>query len=118
MNETHKEISNVGLQPKNAFPLGWLIIGFIAFIAFFQETPAVKSPRKKSNRSALPFPRWIERWISTRAFCRLKKFQDTETWGEGYKRLSGVFGARVRVGRLKLGDETLELTESLTPRAD
>jgi len=45
-----------------------------------------------------------------------KKNSDTEVWGAGVETLSGVFGARVRVVRLQLGDETLELTEYLTPQ--
>lgn len=45
-----------------------------------------------------------------------EKVSDVETWGTEIEHLSGVFGARVRVVRLKLGDETLELTEYLTPQ--
>lgn len=41
---------------------------------------------------------------------------DVEVWGEDYERLQGVFGLRTRVVRMRLGDETLELTEYLTPR--
>ena len=44
-----------------------------------------------------------------------KKNSDTEVWGAEVETLSGVFGARVRVVRLQLGDEVLELTEYLTP---
>lgn len=45
-----------------------------------------------------------------------KKNSDTEVWGAGVENLSGVFGARVRVVRLQLGDELIELTEYLTPQ--
>jgi Lactoylglutathione lyase and related lyases len=45
-----------------------------------------------------------------------KKTSDAEIWGADVETLSGVFGARVRVVRLQLGDETLELTEYLTPQ--
>jgi len=45
-----------------------------------------------------------------------KKNSDTEVWGAEVETLSGVFGARVRVVRLQLGDEILELTEYLTPQ--
>lgn len=41
---------------------------------------------------------------------------ETEAWGEEVERLQGVFGLRVRIARLRLGAETLELTEYLTPR--
>lgn len=41
---------------------------------------------------------------------------DVEVSGRPYELLSGVFGARVRVVRLALGDELLELTEYQAPR--
>jgi len=41
---------------------------------------------------------------------------DREVSGEGYEQLFGVFGVRVRVARLALGDEHLELLQFLTPR--
>jgi catechol 2,3-dioxygenase-like lactoylglutathione lyase family enzyme len=44
------------------------------------------------------------------------KVSETEAWGDGYEHLHGVFGARVRIARLRLGDEEIELTEYLAPR--
>jgi catechol 2,3-dioxygenase-like lactoylglutathione lyase family enzyme len=41
---------------------------------------------------------------------------DTELSGRSWEQLHGVFGARVRVVGLRLGDERLELTEYLTPK--
>ncbi len=43
-----------------------------------------------------------------------EKVSDAEIFGTEFEHLSGVFGARVRVVRLKLGSEFLELTEYLT----
>ncbi len=43
---------------------------------------------------------------------------DVEVWGSEYERLQGLFGLRMRVVRLKLGDEFLELTEYLTPKGN
>jgi len=45
-----------------------------------------------------------------------EKVSDVEVWGPDWERLQGVFGLRMRVVRMRLGDETLELTEYLTPR--
>ena len=45
-----------------------------------------------------------------------EKVSDVELAGEQYERLQGVFGLRMRVVRLRLGDEQIELTEYLTPR--
>jgi catechol 2,3-dioxygenase-like lactoylglutathione lyase family enzyme len=44
------------------------------------------------------------------------KTSDVEAAGRGYELLSGVFAARARIVRLKLGDEQIELTEYTTPR--
>jgi catechol 2,3-dioxygenase-like lactoylglutathione lyase family enzyme len=40
---------------------------------------------------------------------------DKEVAGDEFEHLEGVFGARVRVVRLKLGDEFIELTDYLAP---
>ena len=44
------------------------------------------------------------------------KVSDVEVWGTEYERLQGVFGLRMRVVRLKLGREMVELTEYLAPQ--
>jgi catechol 2,3-dioxygenase-like lactoylglutathione lyase family enzyme len=41
---------------------------------------------------------------------------DDEVAGREYEQLTGVFGVRLRVVRMRLGDEVLELTEYLAPR--
>src|SRR5512140_3959665 len=45
-----------------------------------------------------------------------EKVSDTEVAGENYEHLEGVFGLRMRVVRMRLGDEFIELTEYLTPQ--
>ena len=45
-----------------------------------------------------------------------EKVSDIEVTGEDYERLQGVFGLRMRVVRMKLGEEFIELTEYLTPK--
>ncbi len=45
-----------------------------------------------------------------------EKISDTEITGEDVEHLFGVFGARVRVVRMKLGDESIELIQFLAPR--
>ena len=45
-----------------------------------------------------------------------EKVSDVEVTGEEYERLQGVFGLRMRVVRMRLGDEFIELTEYLTPK--
>jgi catechol 2,3-dioxygenase-like lactoylglutathione lyase family enzyme len=45
-----------------------------------------------------------------------EKVSDVEVLGDDYERLQGVFGLRMRVVRMRLGDESIELTEYLAPR--
>lgn len=45
-----------------------------------------------------------------------EKLSDTELAGDEVERFFGIFGARVRIVRMKLGDESIELVQFLTPR--
>jgi len=45
-----------------------------------------------------------------------EKVSDVELTGEDYERLQGVFGLRIRVVRMRLGSEFIELTEYLAPK--
>lgn len=45
-----------------------------------------------------------------------EKVSDVEVTGEDYERLQGVFGLRMRVVRMRLGEEFIELTEYLAPK--
>ena len=45
-----------------------------------------------------------------------EKVSDVEVTGEDYEHLQGVFGLRMRVVRMRLGDEFIELTEYIAPR--
>ena len=44
-----------------------------------------------------------------------EKMSDVEVAGDDYERLHGVFGLRLRIVRMRLGDEFIELTEYLAP---
>jgi catechol 2,3-dioxygenase-like lactoylglutathione lyase family enzyme len=44
-----------------------------------------------------------------------EKISDVEVYGPEYEKLQGVFGLRMRVVRMKLGDELIELTQYLAP---
>ncbi len=56
---------------------------------------------------------------STEFFSKVLSFEkvsDVEVIGDEYEHLQGVFGLRMRVVRMRLGDEFIELTEYLAPR--
>jgi catechol 2,3-dioxygenase-like lactoylglutathione lyase family enzyme len=44
-----------------------------------------------------------------------EKISDAEVYGSAYEHLQGLFGIRMRVVKMRLGDEILELTDYLTP---
>ncbi|MCI0738290.1 MAG: VOC family protein [Gemmataceae bacterium] len=56
---------------------------------------------------------------SVEFYCKVLSFEkgsDVEVCGDEYERLQGVFGVRMRVVTLRLGEEQIELTEYLAPR--
>ena len=108
---------------QNEIPLGWIAIAVATLIAFVASTHAQFAP---SQRSEAPVSRVESVGFTVSDMDKaldfytrvlpFEKVSDTEISGVEFEHLSGVFGARVRVVRLKLGDEVLELTEYLTPQ--
>lgn len=95
------------------FPLGWLLIGILAIAAFFYSNANGQVVKIESvGFTVSDMDKAIEFYTRILPF---EKVSDSEIWGEDFENLSRVFGARVRIVRLRLGDETLELTEYLTP---
>ncbi len=45
-----------------------------------------------------------------------EKVSEVEVEGDAYEHLMGVFGLRMRIARLRLGDQCIELIEALTPK--
>lgn len=45
-----------------------------------------------------------------------QKVSEVEVWGEPYEHLMGVVGIRMRIARMRLGDEFIELMEVITPK--
>jgi catechol 2,3-dioxygenase-like lactoylglutathione lyase family enzyme len=45
-----------------------------------------------------------------------EKVSETEVDGSDYEHLEGIFGLRMRTARMRLGDESIELTEFLAPK--
>lgn len=99
---------------QNQVPLGWVLVALLTLLAFFSSVNGQAVSRVESVGFTISdMDRAIDFYTRVLPF---EKVSDVETWGREFERLSGVFGARVRMVRLKLGDETLELTEYLTPQ--
>lgn len=84
----------------------------LAVVTAFAQQPLVKAV------DAVGFTvRDVERSVEFFAqVLSFEKVSDVEVTGDDYERLQGVFGLRMRVVRMKLGDEQIELTEYLAPR--
>jgi len=98
----------------HAVPLGWLLVAIIAIFALFASAHGQKVTRVESvGFTVSDMDKALDFYTRVLPF---EKVSDVETFGNEIEHLAGVFGARVRVVRLKLGDEVLELTEYLTPQ--
>src|SRR5436189_3066915 len=58
----------------------------------------------------------MNRSVAFYSALAFQKVSDIEVLGEPYEHLEGVFGARMRIVRMQLGNEYLDLTEYLAPR--
>jgi catechol 2,3-dioxygenase-like lactoylglutathione lyase family enzyme len=101
-------------KETRSLPLGWLIIGLLSLIAFLTPIHGQRVTHVESvGFTVSDMDRAIDFYTHVLTF---EKISDKEILGADFERLSGVFGARARVVDLKLGGETLELTEYLTPQ--
>lgn len=99
---------------QNTFPLGWFLVALVAILALFATAKAQAVSHVESvGFTVSDMDKALDFYTRILPF---EKASDVEVWGDEFEHLSGVFGARVRVVRLKLGDEVLELTEYLTPQ--
>lgn len=110
-----------------------LILCLLPFLALLFVVPAVPAPpaqgvserptklREKPLVSEVVSVGMTVRDLDTSvAFFRdvlgFEKASEEEVAGDPYERLTVVFGVRLRVARMTLGDEAVELTEFLAPR--
>jgi catechol 2,3-dioxygenase-like lactoylglutathione lyase family enzyme len=99
---------------NHAFPLGWFLVVIFAICALFVSARGQKVSHVESvGFTVSDMDKAVDFYTRVLPF---QKVSDVETMGSEIEDLSGVFGARVRVVRLNLGNEVLELTEYLTPQ--
>src|SRR5256885_11375420 len=58
----------------------------------------------------------MDRSVAFYSALTFQKVWDIEVLGEQYEHLEGVFGSRMRIVRMQLGNEFVDLTEYLAPR--
>jgi catechol 2,3-dioxygenase-like lactoylglutathione lyase family enzyme len=81
--------------------------------AFAQQHPALVDGVDAIGITVSDMDRAVDFYSKVLTF---EKISDTEVAGENYEHLEGVFGLRMRVVRMRLGDEFIELTEYLAPK--
>jgi catechol 2,3-dioxygenase-like lactoylglutathione lyase family enzyme len=132
------------VETKESFPLGWVIIWTLLALSFL--TPSAKAqtlppgdalsaatalrvpPASSVSDLLVPYrvaqvdavgmtvadiDRSVEFFSKVLHF---EKISDTEVAGEDYEHLQGIFGLRMRVVRMRLGSEFIELTEYFAPK--
>ena len=95
-----------------------LVLGFTAQAPFAAESRGLKSQPLVEAVDSIgitvsDLDRSVEFFTKVLTF---EKLSEIEIAGEEFEHLQGVFGARVRIARLKLGGESIELTEYLAPK--
>ncbi|MGD9590618.1 MAG: VOC family protein [Pyrinomonadaceae bacterium] len=94
--------------------MGWLLIGLLALAVFATSVSGQAVSRVETvGFTVSDMDKALDFYTRVLPF---EKVSDTEVWGTELEHLSGLFGARARVVNLKLGTETLQLTEYLTPK--
>src|ERR1044071_3373827 len=87
------------------------IVLLIAFIVFYSAITAQVTAVDAIGITVKEMDRSVKFYTEVLGF---KKISDTELVGTEYEQLQGIFGLRMRVVRLQLGDEFIELTDYLT----
>src|SRR4029077_10039174 len=57
----------------------------------------------------------MDRAVEFYSALTFQKISDVEVFGDDFEHLEGVFGARMRIVRMQLGNEFLDLTQYLAP---
>jgi catechol 2,3-dioxygenase-like lactoylglutathione lyase family enzyme len=90
-----------------------LSVGLLGPAANAQQAPAAVVGVESVGMTVSDLDRAVDFYTRILAF---EKLSEVEVAGEAYEQLQGVFGLRIRVARLRLGDEIVELTQYLAPR--
>jgi len=111
-------VVKIETKPKKIIVFLWLLllVGFSAHTSFAQQsatTPELIKSVDAIGMTVSDMDRSVEFYSKVLSFERVS---DVEVYGTEYEHLLGVFGLRIRVVRMKLGDEFIELTEYLTPK--
>jgi len=84
----------------------------IALLALCGVSISAQSPKVESVGMTVSD---MDRAVEFYSALTFQKVSDAEVFGEEFEHLEGVFGARMRIVRMQLGNEFLDLTQYLAP---
>jgi catechol 2,3-dioxygenase-like lactoylglutathione lyase family enzyme len=90
-----------------------LLVGLLTPTAAAQQAPVAVVGVESVGMTVSDLDRAVDFYTRVLGFETLS---EVEVAGEAYEQLEGVFGLRMRVARLRLGEEIVELTQYLAPR--
>jgi catechol 2,3-dioxygenase-like lactoylglutathione lyase family enzyme len=99
------------VKPARALVALVLLVLLVAPLARAQTTQPTVSAVVRIGMTVDDMDRSLDFYTKVLDF---KKVSDAEVAGDEYEHLCGVFGMRARIVQLRLGDETIELTDYLT----
>ncbi len=101
-------------QSRHTFRIAWTAALFAIYFLLFTSAASAQLIRSVEaiGMTVADMDRSIEFFSKVLSF---DKISDVEVHGSEYEKLQGLFGLRMRVARMKLGDETIELTQYLAP---
>ena len=101
----------------------WLLtltVCFAAVIASYPQSAAPSQAQSSFVQAVGPIQMTVSDMDRAVGFysqvLTFEKISDTEVYGDEVEQLFGVFGARVRLVRMRLGNESIELAQFLAPR--
>src|SRR6266516_2257132 len=86
----------------------------IALLALFSISISAQSPKVLVESVGVTVSD-MDRSVAFYSALAFQKISDVEVFGEEFEHLEGVFGARMRIVRMQLGNEYLDLTQYLAP---
>ncbi|GAA4415538.1 VOC family protein [Nibrella viscosa] len=91
------------------------MLGLEAFLAVLISLSLAAQPVRKVGPVGIIVSDMNQALAFYTSVLPFEKVSDTEMYGTEYEKLTGVFGVRLRVVRLKLGEEQIDLVDYLTP---
>jgi len=96
----------------------WMVsAGFFLVLAFTMPVPAQPAPIVQGVTAVATTVSDMDRAVEFYTHVlEFRRISDVEVSGREYEDLTGIFGVRVRLVTLALGDESIELQQYLVPR--